>query len=396
MPSEMRSFSTSTSSTTALTLSPLRWRLSASSPVTPQAMSDMWTMPSTSPSRPMNRPNSVAFLTSPSTSVPTGCFSAKAAQGLACACLRPSEMRRFSSSTSSTATSTSCEVETILPGWTFFLVQLISETWTRPSMPGSSSTKAPYSVMLVTRPLNTPPTGYLAAAPSHGIALELLHAEADALGVAVDADDLHLHRVADVDHLARVADALVADVGDVEQAVDAAEIDERAVIGDVLDDAVDDLAFGERLDQARALLGAGLFEDGAARDDDIAAAAVHLQDLEGLRQVHQRADVADRADVDLAAGQEGDGAAEIDGEAALDAAEDHALDAVAGVVLGLELVPGGFAAGAVAAAASPRRACSRSGRHRPRPRRRPRARPSGPARRTRAAARGLRISGRRR
>ena len=47
-------------------------------------------------------------------------------------------------------------------------------------------------------------------------------------------------------------------------------------------------------------------------------------------------------------GQEGDGAAEIDGEAALDAAEDDALDAVAGGVLGLELVPGGFAAGAVA------------------------------------------------
>ena len=80
----------------------------------------------------------------------------------------------------------------------------------------------------------------------------------------------------------------------------------------------------------RALLGAGLFEDGAARDDDIAAAAVHLEDLERLRHVHQRADVADRADVDLAAGQEGDGAAEVDGEAALDPAEDHAFDAVAG------------------------------------------------------------------
>src|SRR6185295_6175155 len=103
------------------------------------------------------------------------------------------------------------------------------------------------------------------------IAFQLLHAQADALGVAVDADDLHLHGVADVDQLARVADALVADVGDVEQAVDAAEIDEGAVIGDVLDHAVDDLAFGEAHDQAGALLGAGLFENGAARDDDIAA-----------------------------------------------------------------------------------------------------------------------------
>ena len=52
-------------------------------------------------------------------------------------------MRRLELSTSSTITSTSWLVETILPGWTFFLVQDISETWTRPSTPGSSSTKAP-------------------------------------------------------------------------------------------------------------------------------------------------------------------------------------------------------------------------------------------------------------
>ena len=58
-------------------------------------------------------------------------------------CFRPRLMRRFCGSTSSTITSTSWLVETILPGCTFFLVQLISETWTRPSTPGSSSTKAP-------------------------------------------------------------------------------------------------------------------------------------------------------------------------------------------------------------------------------------------------------------
>ena len=91
----------------------------------------------------MNRPNSVLFLTSPSTSEPTGCFSAKDSQGFWSACFRPSEMRRLTGSTSRMTTSTSWEVETILPGWTFFLVQLISETWIRPSIPGSSSTKAP-------------------------------------------------------------------------------------------------------------------------------------------------------------------------------------------------------------------------------------------------------------
>jgi hypothetical protein len=45
MPSEMRSFSTSTSRTMAETCSPLRRSASASSPETPQATSDMWTMP---------------------------------------------------------------------------------------------------------------------------------------------------------------------------------------------------------------------------------------------------------------------------------------------------------------------------------------------------------------
>ena len=47
-------------------------------------------------------------------------------------------------------------------------------------------------------------------------------------------------------------------------------------------------------------------------------------------------------------GQEGHGAAEVDGEAALHAAEDHAFDAVAGCEFLFELVPGGFAARAVA------------------------------------------------
>src|SRR4029453_13344929 len=67
------------------------------------------------------------------------------------------------------------------------------------------------------------------------IALELLHAKAYALRIAVDADDLHLDRVTDVDDFRRMADALVADVGDMQQAVDAAEGNDPTVIGDVVD-----------------------------------------------------------------------------------------------------------------------------------------------------------------
>ncbi len=108
--------------------------------------------------------------------------------------------------------------------------------------------------------------------------------------------------------LRRVVDALPAHVGDVQQAVDAAQVHERAVVGDVLDHAFAHFAFVQLADQLGALLGAGFFQDGAARDDDVAAAAVHLEDGERLVLAHQRADVAHRADVDLAARQEGQGA----------------------------------------------------------------------------------------
>src|SRR3546814_15010313 len=78
--------------------------------------------------------------------------------------------------------------------------------------------------------------------------------------------------------------------------------------------------------------------DVCSSDLDVAALAVHLQDLERLRHVHQRGHVAHRADIDLAARQEGDGAVEVDGEAALDAAEDHTLDAAALGEFGFEQI----------------------------------------------------------
>src|ERR1700719_977569 len=111
---------------------------------------------------------------------------------------------------------------------------------------------------------------------------QLLHAERDAVGLVVDLDDLDLHLLADIEHLGRMIDAPPGNVGDVQEAVDAAEIDEGAVVGDVLDHAVDDLALFEVLHQLLALLGAGLFQHGAARHDDVAAAAIHFQDLERL------------------------------------------------------------------------------------------------------------------
>src|SRR5262249_9374147 len=82
-----------------------------------------------------------------------------------------------------------------------------------------------------------------------------------------------------------------------------------------------------------------LLKHRAARDDDIAAPAIHLEDLKRLRLVHQRGDVADRPDVDLAAREKRDRAVEVDGKAALDLIEDDALDLLAAVEGLFELAP---------------------------------------------------------
>jgi hypothetical protein len=69
----------------------------------------------------------------------------------------------------------------------------------------------------------------------------------------------------------------------VEEAVDAAEVDERAVLGDVLDDALDDLALLEGLQRLGLLLVALALEEDAAGQDDVPALLVELDDLEAVR-----------------------------------------------------------------------------------------------------------------
>src|SRR5262249_15562699 len=108
-----------------------------------------------------------------------------------------------------------------------------------------------------------------------------------------------------------MVDASPRDVGHMQEAVDPAQIDKGAVVGDVLDDAIEDLAFLQARHQLRTLLGPALLEHGAARDDDISARPVHLEDLERLRRSQQRLDIAHWANIDLAARQERYGAVEV-------------------------------------------------------------------------------------
>src|SRR5690606_3634339 len=129
---------------------------------------------------------------------------------------------------------------------------------------------------------------------------------------------------------------------------DAAEVDERTVVGDVLDDTLDDDAFLQGGEQLLALFAHGLLEHGATRNDHVVATTVELDDLEFEFLALVRGGVLDRTHVDQRARQERADAVGHDGQAALDAAGDDTLDEAAFVERLLQIVPGRDALGLVA------------------------------------------------
>jgi len=177
---------------------------------------------------------------------------------------------------------------------------------------------------------------------------ELLEAEADAVALAVVLEHADFELLADFDHFGRMADALPRHVGDVQQAVDAAEVHERAVVGEVLDHALELGALDQLLEQLLALFRMLALDHRAAGDDDIVALAVELDELELEFLAFQVHRVADRAHVDQRARQERADVLDVDGEAALDLAADAAGDGLVLLEGFLELVPHHGALGLVA------------------------------------------------
>src|SRR5690606_9294019 len=157
--------------------------------------------------------------------------------------------------------------------------------------------------------------------------LTLLQTEGDFLLLVVDAENHHLEFVVDLHQLARVIDATPSHISDVEQHVDAAQVDERAEVGDVLDDALTAFAYLELLEQLGLLLGPLRFDQAAAADDDITAGLVDLEDHAFDRLADVFADVVRPTNVDLARRQE-DVDADVDQQTALDFASDEARDDV--------------------------------------------------------------------
>src|SRR4051794_35592309 len=137
-----------------------------------------------------------------------------------------------------------------------------------------------------------------------------------------------------------------AELGDVDQAVDAVEVDERAEVDDVRDRAFDDHARLQAVQDLLTLLLALLLEDGAARQDDVVARAVELDDLRLDRLAEVLVEVRHPADVDERRGQEA-AHAEVDDQAALDDFDDRPVHGLPGVGRRLDATPRTLEAGAL-------------------------------------------------
>jgi hypothetical protein len=112
----------------------------------------------------------------------------------------------------------------------------------------------------------------------------------------------------------------------VQQAVDAAEIHERTVVGEVLDGSLDDCAFLQVLHERAALGGELLLDHRTPRHHDVIALLIELDDLELEGLAFEIRRIAHGAHVDERPGKERADVLDLHREAALDAAGDHAGD----------------------------------------------------------------------
>ena len=178
---------------------------------------------------------------------------------------------------------------------------------------------------------------------------ELLEAEANAVLVLVELENLGFEFLANLNDFARVTDTAPGQVGDVEKAVDTAEVNEGTVVGDVLDDTLNDGAFLERFEELGAFFAHVGFNNSAAGNHDVVALAIELDNLEfeGLAFVRRR--ILDRTGVDEGTREEGADAVGHDGKTALDLARNRTGNEFTGFESLFEVHPGSEALGLVAA-----------------------------------------------
>src|SRR5262249_25462089 len=148
-------------------------------------------------------------------------------------------------------------------------------------------------------------------------------ADGNAFFFLVHTDDVDFEILVDVDHVARVLHPAPAHIGDVQQAVDAAKVHERAELGNVLDNALANLAWGDFGKQFLLLFLAFIFNEFSPTHHNVPAGFIDLEDFAANFLADVVADVRGPADINLAGRQE-DIDADVDEQATLDLASDAA------------------------------------------------------------------------
>src|SRR3954470_3073787 len=169
---------------------------------------------------------------------------------------------------------------------------------------------------------------------------ELLESQRHALLFLVVLENFHLDLVTDIHEVFGMGEASPGHVGDVQQTIEASEIDKSAILGEILDHSGEHRTFVEMLKGLGALLGLLAFQQFFARNHDVAALLVQLDngDFDGLA-LHA-VEIADRAQIHLRSGKKRMRAMNVYCKSALDAVDDHSLDWLLLVIGLLNFFPG--------------------------------------------------------
>ena len=178
------------------------------------------------------------------------------------------------------------------------------------------------------------------------VGLQLFHPQGDAPLFGVNAQDDDVNFVADRKHFGDRVNMLPRNVGDVQQAENAAAyFNKRAVFNNGAHGAFDLPAFVERRG-VFAVLGFQhlFFQQRAARNNDAAFVRVDFHGFELLARADERCGVGNRKDIHQRPRQKGANVVAHHRKAALDAALDDAFNDAVGVVCFLDFLPRLFAA----------------------------------------------------
>src|SRR6185312_4226402 len=137
-----------------------------------------------------------------------------------------------------------------------------------------------------------------------GVFLRSLERQRNTLAVQVHFEHLDGDFLANFDNLGRVVDVLPGQLGNVDEAVYAAEVNECTEVDDGGNNAGTNLALFQLVEERGANLGLGLLEPGTAGQNNVVAVLVQLDDLGFDLLADVGSEVAHTAHLDERCGQE--------------------------------------------------------------------------------------------